>query len=244
MVLEPSAFPLILDAPNYGKILFGFPSFRETGLLKHNLYKLQQRLLNPENIPRKKKTSLYRVSSRHLELWIEDTFVRNFDQHAFDALAFAWSRAKRDNLPFMAACNVHFKKHKIKPTPIKFHGTRTLTSHIKMTYRVEHYLPMVWQKQPRDYTKKEKIFKDTFYSLQRWLLELILRFLHLLYNHTVATESLTKYLWTRSYRWHLYSTLRPEDLHTPYSLNEGLVYYSNIHKYIVTLFLFFVFIIP
>ncbi|GBC16658.2 hypothetical protein GLOIN_2v1690418 [Rhizophagus irregularis DAOM 181602=DAOM 197198] len=143
MVLEPSAFPLILDAPNYGKILFGFPSFRETGLLKHNLYKLQQRLLNPENIPRKKKTSLYRVSSRHLELWIEDTFVRNFDQHAFDALAFAWSRAKRDNLPFMAACNVHFKKHKIKPTPIKFHGTRTLTSHIKMTYRVEHYLPMV-----------------------------------------------------------------------------------------------------
>ncbi|GBC31905.2 kinase-like domain-containing protein [Rhizophagus irregularis DAOM 181602=DAOM 197198] len=118
-------------------------SIGETGLFKHNLYKLQQRLLNPENIPRKKKTSLYRVSSRHLELWIEDTFVRNFDQHAFDALAFAWSRAKRDNLPFMAACNVHFKKHKIKPTPIKFHGTRTLTSHIKMTYRVEHYLPMV-----------------------------------------------------------------------------------------------------
>ncbi|CAB5378399.1 unnamed protein product [Rhizophagus irregularis] len=103
MALEPSAFQLILDAPNYGKILFGFPSYKETGLLKYNLYKLQQRLLNPENIPRKKKTSLYKVSSRHLELWIEDSFVRNFDQHAFDALTFAWSRAKRDNLPFMAA---------------------------------------------------------------------------------------------------------------------------------------------
>ncbi|CAB5187522.1 unnamed protein product [Rhizophagus irregularis] len=167
MALEPSACQLILDAPNYGKILFGFPSYRETGLLKYNLYKFQQWLLNPENIPRKKKTSLYKVSSRHLELWIEDSFVRNFDQHAFDALAFAWSRAKRDNLPFMAACNVHFKKHKIKPTPIKFHGTLTLTSHIKMTYHMEHYLPVVWKKQPRDYTKKEKIFKDTFYSLQR-----------------------------------------------------------------------------
>ncbi|PKK70922.1 hypothetical protein RhiirC2_745518 [Rhizophagus irregularis] len=230
MALEPSAFQLILDAPNYGKILFGFPSYREMGLLKYNLYKLQQRLLNPENIPRKKKTSLYKVSSRHLELWIEDSFIQNFDQHAFDALAFIWSRAKRDNLPFKAACNVHFKKHKIKPTPIKFHGTLTLTSHIKMTYHVEHYLPVVWKKHPREYTKKEKIFKDTLYSLQRWLLELILRLFHFLSNHTVATESLTHYLRTRLYRWHLYSTLRSEDLHTPFSLNEGLDYYSNIHK--------------
>ncbi|CAB4376959.1 unnamed protein product [Rhizophagus irregularis] len=103
MALEPWPFNLILDAPNYGKILFGFPSYRETGLFKYNLYKLQQRLLNPENIPRKKKTSLYKVSSVHLELWIEDSFVQNFDQHAFDALAFAWSHAKRDNIPFMAA---------------------------------------------------------------------------------------------------------------------------------------------
>ncbi|CAB4391595.1 unnamed protein product [Rhizophagus irregularis] len=141
MALEPSAFQLILDASNYGKILFGFPSYRETGLFRYHLYKHQQRLFNPENIPRKKKTSLYKVSSPYLELWIEDSFVRNFDQHAFDALAFAWSRAKRDNIPFMAACNVHFKKHKIKPTPIKFHGTLTLTSHIKMTYLPRGTLP-------------------------------------------------------------------------------------------------------
>ncbi|CAB4404373.1 unnamed protein product [Rhizophagus irregularis] len=97
MTEEVLAFGLILNPPNYEKILFGFPSFREVGLLKYDLYHLQQRVLNPENIPRRKKTSLYQVSSRHLELWIEDTFVRNFDQHAFDGLAFAWSRAQRDD---------------------------------------------------------------------------------------------------------------------------------------------------
>ncbi|PKY53179.1 hypothetical protein RhiirA4_498461 [Rhizophagus irregularis] len=101
---EAPAFYLILDEPNYEKILFGLPSFREERLYKYNVYKYQQRPnLNPENIPREKKTSLYKVSPRHLELWIEDSFVRIFDQPAFDSLGFAWSRAKCDNIPFWAA---------------------------------------------------------------------------------------------------------------------------------------------
>ncbi|PKY52180.1 hypothetical protein RhiirA4_469654 [Rhizophagus irregularis] len=46
------------------------------GLLKYNLYKQQQRFLNPDNIPKKSKTSLYQISPRHLELWIENSFIQ------------------------------------------------------------------------------------------------------------------------------------------------------------------------
>ncbi|PKY35105.1 hypothetical protein RhiirB3_455483 [Rhizophagus irregularis] len=99
---ENPAFNLILTPPNYEKILFSFPSFREECLQLYRLYKIQQRFFNPEDIPHKKKTSLYQVSQHHLELWIEDSFIDNFDQPAFKSLAFTWSRAKHDNIPFMA----------------------------------------------------------------------------------------------------------------------------------------------
>lgn len=55
MVNTLLAFGLILNPPNYGKILFGFPSFREVGLYKYKLYQLKQRILNPENIPGRRK---------------------------------------------------------------------------------------------------------------------------------------------------------------------------------------------
>ncbi|PKY53162.1 hypothetical protein RhiirA4_498395, partial [Rhizophagus irregularis] len=113
-------------------------------LIIGGVYKCQQRFLNPENIPRKKKTSLYKVSPRHLELWIEDSFVRIFDQPAFDSLGFAWSRAKRDNIPFWAACNVHFNNNKIKTAPIKSHATLTEISHIGINLYDHKNLPETW----------------------------------------------------------------------------------------------------
>ncbi|CAB4418232.1 unnamed protein product [Rhizophagus irregularis] len=161
---EAPAFYLILDEPNYEKILFGLPSFREERLYKYNVYKYQQRPnLNPENIPREKKTSLYKVSPRHLELWIEDSFVRIFDQPAFDSLGFAWSRAKCDNIPFWAACNVHFNNNKIKTAPIKSHATLTEISHIGTNLHEFKNLPEIWIDHSRD--KIKKTFKDTLYSI-------------------------------------------------------------------------------
>ncbi|CAB4417755.1 unnamed protein product [Rhizophagus irregularis] len=126
---ENSDFNLILNPPNYEKILFGLPSFREERLKKYRLYALQQRFFNPEDIPKKKKSSLYQVSLHHLELWIEDSFVQNFDKPSFDSLAFAWSRAHHDNLPFSVACNVYFD-NKITTAPIKTHATLSEVSHI------------------------------------------------------------------------------------------------------------------
>lgn len=244
MAGELPAFGLILDAPNYEKILFGFPFFREAGLYKYRLYQLQQQILNPENILRKKKTSLYQVSSRHLELWIEDSFVHNFDQHAFDGLAFAWSRAKRDNIPFLATCNVHFNNNRFKPAPIKSYVSQSLISHIRFKCDANIYLPVIWTRPPRD--KNKKTFKDTLRSLRWWLSQLTLRLLALYRNHTVATESLINYLQTFLYRWHLYSTLRPEDLHTPLLLNESLVFMAFYYIVFVAkiLYFFFCFLYP
>ncbi|PKC54887.1 hypothetical protein RhiirA1_476499 [Rhizophagus irregularis] len=166
-----SDFNLILNPPNYEKILFGFPYYREERLLHYKLYVFQQRFFNPDNIPKKKKTSLYQVSLHHLELWIEDSFVQIYDQPCFESLAFAWSRAQHGNIPFLDACNVYFNNNEIQTTPIKTHATLTKISHIGINLYDDKNLPEVWVRQSRD--KDKKFYKDDIYSLWRWLLELI-----------------------------------------------------------------------
>ncbi|CAB4399150.1 unnamed protein product [Rhizophagus irregularis] len=210
---ENSDFNLILNPPNYEKILFGFPSYREERLIHYRLYVFQQRFFNPDNIPKKKKTSLYQVSLHHLELWIEDSFVQTYDQPCFDSLAFAWSRAQHDNIPFSDACNVYFNNNEIQTTPIKTHATLTEIFHIGINLYNDKNLPEVWARQSRD--KDKKFYKDDIYSLWRWLLELILRLANLFNNYTVATESLIKYLWIHLYMWSLFPTLHIEDALAP-----------------------------
>ncbi|PKB94480.1 hypothetical protein RhiirA5_438668 [Rhizophagus irregularis] len=168
---ENSDFNLILNPPNYEKILFGFPYYRKERLLHYKLYVFQQRFFNPDNIPKKKKTSLYQVSLHHLELWIEDSFVQIYDQPCFESLAFAWSRAQHGNIPFLDACNVYFNNNEIQTTPIKTHATLTEISHIGINLYDDKNLPEVWARQSRD--KDKKFYKDDIYSLWRWLLESI-----------------------------------------------------------------------
>lgn len=213
MNLTNPNFNLILDPPNsnYYKILFGLPSFRDERLHHLKLYKIQQRVFNPESIPRKKKTSLYQVSQRHLELWIEDSFVNIFDQPAFESLAFAWSRAQSANIPFRDACNVYFNNNQLDIAPIKAHATLTEISHIGINLYDNKNVPELWYKQTRD--KNNNNHKERLYSLRRWSLELLLRLKNLMFNYTVATESLIKFIRTRLFRWHLYLTLREEEIY-------------------------------
>lgn len=218
---EYSEFNLVLIPPNYEKILFGLPYFREARLFKYKLYKLQQQVFNPENIPKKKKSSLYQVSLLHLELWIETSFVECFDQPSFASLEFARSRAMQDNLPFSDACNVHFDNNTIATAPIKAHATLTEISHIGTNLYDDKNLPDVWARQSRDKFKKH--YKDTQYSLWRWLLEILLRLANLLLNYTVTTESLIKYLWIKLFRWSLFPLLRKEDERTPLSYRSVLI---------------------
>ncbi|EXX74653.1 hypothetical protein RirG_049140 [Rhizophagus irregularis DAOM 197198w] len=78
-----SDFNLIFNPPNYEKILFGF---REERLLHNKFFIFQLRFSIPENILKKKITSLHQVSLHHLELWIEDSFVQTDDHSCFEIL--------------------------------------------------------------------------------------------------------------------------------------------------------------
>ncbi|PKY33221.1 hypothetical protein RhiirB3_420453, partial [Rhizophagus irregularis] len=160
-----SDFNLILNPSNYEKILFGF---REERLLHNKFFVFQLRFSNPENILKKKITSLHQVSLHHLELWIEDSFVQIDDHSWFEFLALAWSRAQQDNFPFLDTCNVYFNYKDIQTTPIKTHAILTKIFLIGINLHVDKNLPDIWVRQSRDI---DKIFsKDDIYSLWRWLL--------------------------------------------------------------------------
>jgi len=199
-------YSLVVNPPTYHRVLFGFPWWREERLRRLNLYNIQQLILNPENIPHHKKTSLYRISPKHLDLWIEDSFVNNFDQPAFESLAFAWSRAQQANIPFMDACNVHFNRNTLDIAPITSHATLTEISHIGICLYRDKNIPDLHFRSSRD--KFHKTFTDDLTTLQSWLLECMLRLSNLLYNYTAASELLTKYIRTQLYKWQLFPNLR------------------------------------
>lgn len=194
-------YSLVLHPPNYYKVLFGFPWVREERLRRYKLYKIQQYILNPENIPNKKKSSLYRFSLPHLELWIQDAFVRNFDQPAFESLAFAWSRAQQDDIPFLDACNVHFNVGALPIAPITSHATLTEISHIRKNLYLVNHLPELRERHSRD--KFRKIFKDNLHTLRLWLDELKTLWRIFLLTRKAAMELLIKYIRTQLYKWHL-----------------------------------------
>lgn len=206
MNVHDVSLSLIINPPNYHRVLFGFPRWREERLRRYKLYKIQQHILNPEDIPNKKKASLYRFSLHHLELWIQDAFVNNFDQQAFESLSFAWSRARQDDIPFLDACNVHFNVAAIPIAPIGSHAILSEISHIGISAYDNKNLPELREKHSRD--KFKKIFLDDLHLLLHWLSALQSRLQALMFNHTVATESLIKYIRTQLYKWHLSPTLR------------------------------------
>lgn len=73
---------------------------------KYKVYQIQQKTLNPDNLPR--NSSIYKHRPNHLDLWIEDTFFRNFDRPAFESLTVAWSHAQQYKLPFKDICHDFF----------------------------------------------------------------------------------------------------------------------------------------